>query len=141
MIVSSFLPLGPTGLAGFSLVKLGKDAIILIPATGHAQNSDYALVGPALYGAGLVGAMLLWGLGVSLGSIFSLGTLYWADCTRDLVHVDRVGQFLPTMAGGCFAFQYGVSVKLLNEGVEKAITDCLTLRRWWGLTFVSHALR
>jgi len=75
MIVSSFLPLGPTGLAGFSLVKLGKDAIVLIPATSHAQNADFAFVGPGLYGAGIVGAMLLWGLGVRETTFLSVPKL------------------------------------------------------------------
>lgn len=66
MIVSSFLPLGPCGLAGFSLVKLGKTAIALIPLVTPEGSGDVDYIGPGLYGAGIVGALLLWGLGVGL---------------------------------------------------------------------------
>lgn len=62
MVVSSFLPLGPTGLAGFSLVRLGKVAVVLLGSEG--RSGDALLIGPGLYGAGIGGALLLWGLGV-----------------------------------------------------------------------------
>lgn len=62
MIVSSFLPLGPTGLAGFSLVKLGKVALPLL--SSDDRSGDILFVGPGLYGAGIGGALLLWSLGV-----------------------------------------------------------------------------
>jgi hypothetical protein len=66
MIVSSFLPLGPTGLAGFSLVKLGKVGLTLVPAVQTGSNKDFAVLAGGMYGAGVVGALLLWGLGVSV---------------------------------------------------------------------------
>ncbi len=65
MIVSSFLPLGPTGLAGYSLVKLGKVGLRMLPAVSNGSNKDLALLSGGMYGAGVVGALLLWGLGVS----------------------------------------------------------------------------
>jgi hypothetical protein len=70
LIVSSFLPLGPCGLAGFSLVKLGKAATVILPAAASANGSradQSALValGMGMFGGGCVGALLLWGLGVS----------------------------------------------------------------------------
>lgn len=67
LIVSSFLPLGPCGLAGFSLVKLGKAATVILPAVSEEQADRTALValGTGMFGGGCVGALLLWGLGVS----------------------------------------------------------------------------
>ncbi len=65
MIVSSFLPLGPTGLAGFSLVKLGKVGLALLPTVQTGSNKDLGVLAGGMYGTGVVGALLLWGLGVS----------------------------------------------------------------------------
>ncbi|CDZ98037.1 Voltage-dependent anion channel [Phaffia rhodozyma] len=82
VIVSSFLPLGPTGLAGFSALKLGVVATMLFPLvkpTGGGVQSETelgkAMAGWALWGVGLGFAILLWGLGIwfmliALGSFF-----------------------------------------------------------------------
>jgi len=66
MIVSSFLPLGPTGLAGFSLVKLGKVALTVLPAVDRTAGGDggrAGLLAGGMYGSGVAGAVLMWGLG------------------------------------------------------------------------------
>lgn len=58
-IVSSFLPLGPTGLGGFSLLKLGAVATKLFPILYPDSNGKGEVAGWALWGFGLGGAVLL----------------------------------------------------------------------------------
>jgi hypothetical protein len=93
-IVSSFLPLGgslsslllsfshvhlsytpgPTGLGGFSALKLGAVAVHLLPLRAASSNHQFPeFAGVALWGFGLVLAMLLWGLGVWFGLIAVAG--------------------------------------------------------------------
>ena len=74
-IVSSFLPLGPTGLGGFSLLKLGAVATKLFPLLYPDSRGKSEVAGWALWGFGLGGAILLWSLGVwfmfvALGGFF-----------------------------------------------------------------------
>lgn len=74
-IVSSFLPLGPTGLGGFSLLKLGAVAADLFPILYADNPVKGEIAGWALWGFGVGGAILLWGLGVwwmfvAMGSLF-----------------------------------------------------------------------
>ncbi|KAH8918248.1 C4-dicarboxylate transporter/malic acid transport protein [Atractiella rhizophila] len=61
LLLTVFLPLGPCGQGGFSLLRLGKDAASLF-----AENSDEGLreLGKAMYGAGAVLSLLFWGLGM-----------------------------------------------------------------------------
>ncbi|KAJ1036083.1 hypothetical protein NDA18_000228 [Ustilago nuda] len=64
VIISVFLPLGPCGQGGEACLHLGRVALHLFqrsPASGVAQLYS---VGQALYGAGLISAMLLFGLGI-----------------------------------------------------------------------------
>ncbi|SPC68134.1 related to SSU1 - plasma membrane sulfite pump [Ustilago sp. UG-2017b] len=68
VIISVFLPLGPCGQGGEACLHLGRVALHLFPnisqpspPSGVAQLYS---VGQALYGAGLISAMLLFGLGI-----------------------------------------------------------------------------
>ncbi|KAL7409010.1 voltage-dependent anion channel-domain-containing protein [Mrakia frigida] len=63
-IVSSFLPLGPTGLGGFALLKMGAVAVELFPIIYPENRVKGEVAGWALWGVGLGGAILLWALGV-----------------------------------------------------------------------------
>ncbi|KEI37788.1 uncharacterized protein L969DRAFT_89761 [Mixia osmundae IAM 14324] len=80
VIVSTFLPLGPCGQAGYALIELGKVCMTLFPALA-ARNpdrpgrKDLSPVGPAMYGCGLVLGLMLWGLGMwwALLAIVSVG--------------------------------------------------------------------
>lgn len=80
MIVSSFLPLGPTGLAGFSLVKLGKVGLALLPTVQTGSNKDLGVLAGGMYGTGVVGALLLWGLGIWF-MIIAIASFYrrWSE--------------------------------------------------------------
>jgi hypothetical protein len=64
-IVSAFLPLGPCGLGGFSLLKLGKISLVLLPKVLPERNVEVSILGAGLYGGGCIGAITLWALGVS----------------------------------------------------------------------------
>lgn len=68
VIISVFLPLGPCGQGGEALLHLGQVAYQLFPTISTRPGSgvqELSLpVGQALFGAGLVGALLLWGLGI-----------------------------------------------------------------------------
>ena len=90
MIVSSFLPIGPTGLAGFSLVKLGKVALTVLPAVDRTAGGDggrAGLLAGGMYGSGVAGAVLMWGLGVS-------GWLSWTSSERKQLMPAWLGLFL-----------------------------------------------
>ncbi|KAG8876797.1 Plasma membrane sulfite pump involved in sulfite metabolism [Tulasnella sp. 331] len=69
-IVSSFLPLGPCGLGGFSSLKLGTVAVRLFPLIEGGPtmqaigNNGRQMAGWTLWGAGLIFALMLWGLGI-----------------------------------------------------------------------------
>lgn len=68
VIVSVFLPLGPCGQGGESALHLGRCALTLFPAVSQLPNTGVPQltlgVGEALYGSGLVVALLLWALGM-----------------------------------------------------------------------------
>ncbi|KAJ1020998.1 hypothetical protein NDA13_005627 [Ustilago tritici] len=68
VIVSVFLPLGPCGQGGEACLHLGRVALHLFPNISQPSPPSgipqlYS-VGQALYGAGLISAMLLFGLGI-----------------------------------------------------------------------------
>ncbi|KAM0791661.1 hypothetical protein ACM66B_006097 [Microbotryomycetes sp. NB124-2] len=69
LIVSTFLPLGPCGQAGYALIELGRVAIRLFPLLAQDQPqrpgvAELAQVGQPMLGAGVVVGLLLWGLGM-----------------------------------------------------------------------------
>ncbi|KAK0518734.1 Plasma membrane sulfite pump involved in sulfite metabolism, partial [Tilletia horrida] len=67
VIISSLLPLGPAGQGGEALLHLGQVAMQLFPRIATAPGSGVPMLqyaGYALFGAGLGGALLLWGLGM-----------------------------------------------------------------------------
>uniref|UniRef100_V5EUW0 Malic acid transporter n=2 Tax=Kalmanozyma brasiliensis (strain GHG001) TaxID=1365824 RepID=V5EUW0_KALBG len=68
VIISVFLPLGPCGQGGEACLHLGRVALELFPTISTPASSSGVpqlfSVGQALYGAGLISAMLLFGLGI-----------------------------------------------------------------------------
>lgn len=63
VIVSVFLPLGPLGQGGFSLMTIGTVAREVFPATG----SLHPMAGEVLYVLGFMIALVLWGFGLVWG--------------------------------------------------------------------------
>ena len=67
VIISVFLPLGPCGQGGEACLHLGQVALRLFPDIATRPGTgvpNLVSTGSALYGAGLVSALLLFGLGV-----------------------------------------------------------------------------
>ncbi len=68
VIISVFLPLGPCGQGGYACLHLGRVALQLFPVISVPASSSGVpqlfSVGQALYGAGLISAMMLFGLGM-----------------------------------------------------------------------------
>lgn len=68
VIISVFLPLGPCGQGGEACLHLGRVALHLFPNISRPSPPSGVpqlfSVGQALYGAGLISAMLLFGLGI-----------------------------------------------------------------------------
>lgn len=69
VIVSTFLPLGPCGQAGFAALQLGQVAHKLFPILARNRESSEAWqelvsVGPVLYGCGIFFCLLLFGFGL-----------------------------------------------------------------------------
>ncbi|KAI9716398.1 MAG: hypothetical protein M1828_000340 [Chrysothrix sp. TS-e1954] len=60
VIVSCFLPLGPLGFGGFTIMYLGKTSLTIFPQT----STLHPLAGPILYVTGYLAALLLWGFGL-----------------------------------------------------------------------------
>ncbi|KAF2138781.1 uncharacterized protein K452DRAFT_233711 [Aplosporella prunicola CBS 121167] len=60
VIVSVFLPLGPLGQGGFSIMNLGKMALEVFPKTGTL----HPMAGEILYVSAFFTAIVLWGFGI-----------------------------------------------------------------------------
>lgn len=65
VIVSTFLPVGPCGQGGYALIELGRQAVVLFPllVARYPQRAyaDLTILGPAMFGSGVVTGLLLWG--------------------------------------------------------------------------------
>ena len=75
VIVSVFLPLGPPSLGGFAVMQLGKVALDVFPKT----HTIHELAGVILYNAGVLVALILWGVALLWG-FFAIATIY--HCKR-----------------------------------------------------------
>ena len=71
VIVSCFLPLGPLGMGGFTIMYLGQVARTLFPATHFIDP----LGGTVAYIMGFLVALLMWGFGL-MWLAFALCTIY-----------------------------------------------------------------
>jgi C4-dicarboxylate transporter/malic acid transport protein len=70
VIVSAFLPLGPLGFGGFTILNLGKRAAVIFPQTGTLDP----LAGRIAYIIGFFVALIMWGWGL-LWFSFALAAL------------------------------------------------------------------
>ncbi|GAA6041597.1 hypothetical protein JCM8097_007761 [Rhodosporidiobolus ruineniae] len=65
VIVSSWLPVGPIGQAGYALIELGRVSVKLFPMISSATNKpELQLLGPSMLGTAVVIGLMLWGLGI-----------------------------------------------------------------------------
>lgn len=75
IIVSSFLPLGPLGMGGYTIFYAGKVARELLPQV--ELLSQVPLAGDMLYVMGLLTALVMWGFGI-VWLVFALATIWSA---------------------------------------------------------------
>jgi len=73
IIVSAFLPLGPLGFGGYTILYLGKMAAVVFPQT-HTIDP---LAGRIAYVLGFFVALIMWGWGL-LWAAFALASIYKA---------------------------------------------------------------
>lgn len=75
IIVSSFLPLGPLGMGGYTIFYAGKVARVLLPQVDLLGQVPIA--GDVLYVVGMLIALIMWGFGL-VWMAFALGTIWSA---------------------------------------------------------------
>lgn len=75
VIVSSFLPLGPLGMGGYSIMYMGKVAKHILPHVDVLSNTPIAA--DVLYLFGMFVALIMWGFGC-VWFVFALGSLWHA---------------------------------------------------------------
>ncbi|KAK5047789.1 hypothetical protein LTR84_006454 [Exophiala bonariae] len=73
VVVSSFLPLGPLGMGGFTIMYLGKVARQVFPRVEFFHNLSIA--GDVVYVMGVFIALIMWGFGLCW-LVFALATIY-----------------------------------------------------------------
>lgn len=104
VVVSSFLPLGPLGMGGFTIMYLGKVAREVFPRVGFLH--DLAVAGDVVFVMGVFVALIMWGFGLCW-LVFALATIY---TTRP---------FPFNMGWWGFTFPLGVyAISTMNFGVE-----------------------
>ena len=64
VIVSCFLPLGPLGQGGFTIMLLGRVALRLFPETGTPKGMPAQHAGEIFYCVGLFIGIIMWGFAV-----------------------------------------------------------------------------
>jgi tellurite resistance protein TehA-like permease len=102
VIVSAFLPLGPLGLGGFTILNLGKLCRQIFPQTGTLDSTSGAFA----YNAGLFTALIMW----------SWGLLWFAFA---LAAINQARPFPFNMGWWGFTFPLGVySISTMAIGVE-----------------------
>ncbi|TKA83365.1 hypothetical protein B0A55_01039 [Friedmanniomyces simplex] len=100
-VVSTFLPLGPLGMGGFSLMTLGKVSLTLFEKTHTLSASTSVHAGDVIYLLGVFIAIIFWG--------FGLVWFAWAIAT-----IHRTPRFPFNMGWWGFTFPLGVYATSTN---------------------------
>jgi len=101
VIVSTFLPLGPLGMGGFSLMTLGRVSLTLLRETHTLPASTSVYAGDFLYLLGFAVALILWGFGL-VWLFFAVASIY------------RTQRFPFNMGWWSFTFPLGVYATSTN---------------------------
>ncbi|KIX94760.1 uncharacterized protein Z520_09450 [Fonsecaea multimorphosa CBS 102226] len=75
VVVSSFLPLGPLGMGGYTIMYLGKVSRLVFPRVHLFQDNLGPLAGDVVYVLGFFVALIMWGFGLCW-LVFALATIY-----------------------------------------------------------------
>ncbi|KAL9106963.1 MAG: hypothetical protein Q9227_008086 [Pyrenula ochraceoflavens] len=77
VIVSCFLPLGPLGMGGYTIMSLGKVARELLPRGSSTLLKDVPVAADVLYVLGIFFALIMWSFGLAW-LVFALVAIYGA---------------------------------------------------------------
>lgn len=122
VIVSAFLPLGPLGFGGFTILQLGKVANDVFPVT----ESIHPIAGQVAYVMGFFIALIMWGYGLVFFA-FALASIYksrpfpfnmgWWGFTFPLgvysVSTLLIGELLPSLFFRVLGTIFGTAVIIL----------------------------
>ncbi|KIW15041.1 hypothetical protein PV08_07828 [Exophiala spinifera] len=75
VVVSSFLPLGPLGMGGYTIMYLGRVSREVLPRVHLFRDLPLTLAGDVLYVFGVFVALIMWGFGL-VWLVFALATIY-----------------------------------------------------------------
>ncbi|EXJ87434.1 hypothetical protein A1O3_04394 [Capronia epimyces CBS 606.96] len=104
VVVSSFLPLGPLGMGGYTIMYLGRVAREVFPRVEFFHNLSVA--GDVVYVMGVFVALIMWGFGLCW-LVFALATIYLTN------------PFPFNMGWWGFTFPLGVyAISTMTFGVE-----------------------
>ncbi|EXJ83572.1 hypothetical protein A1O1_07195 [Capronia coronata CBS 617.96] len=104
VVVSSFLPLGPLGMGGYTIMYLGRVSREVFPRVEFLHN--LAVAGDVVYVMGVFVALIMWGFGLCW-LVFALATIY------------RTRPFPFNMGWWGFTFPLGVyAISTMTFGVE-----------------------
>ena len=124
IIVSSFLPLGPLGMGGYTIMYLGKVAREIFPRVEFFHNLSIA--GDIVYILGIFIALIMWGFGLCW-LVFALAAMYngrpfpfnmgWWGFTFPLgvysISTITFGNEMPSLFFKVLGTVFGVAVTLL----------------------------
>lgn len=75
VVVSSFLPLGPLGMGGYAVMRLGAVSHRIFPKTNFFESEGIEVVGDIFYVLGLFCGLIMWGFGLTW-LVFALASIY-----------------------------------------------------------------
>jgi len=75
VVVSSFLPLGPMGMGGFAIMRLGTVSRIVFPQTEFFQSQGITIAGDVFYVLGAFTSLIMWAFGLTW-LCFALASIY-----------------------------------------------------------------
>ncbi|KAK4952714.1 Plasma membrane sulfite pump involved in sulfite metabolism [Elasticomyces elasticus] len=148
-IVSTFIPTGPLGMGGFSLITLGKISMALFEKTHTLPASKLVYAGDFVYLLGFCVAFMLWGFGL-VWLFFALATIvrtprfpfnmgWWGFVFPLGVYAtttNALAQELPSAFFEVLGAIFSVSVMLLWVVVAAGTLQ----RSWTGKMFYSPCL-
>ncbi|KAH8828453.1 voltage-dependent anion channel [Flagelloscypha sp. PMI_526] len=145
-ILSVFLPLGPTGQAGFSILLVGQYFKKALPVNhGGSEFLNSAVIGDIIYGQCVIIAFVLWSL-ASMWDIFALISLLHAifiKKTKFTFGTNFFGMIFPNGVYANLTIALAATFDSAFFRVWGAIYACFTLCLWTGvaLNTVRHVYR
>jgi tellurite resistance protein TehA-like permease len=119
-IVSSFIPLGPTGQAGFSILIIGRSMKAFLPVAGSTSPFlGSAQVGEAVFAMCICLSFILWALSTTWLGFALLGIQHVLRRTRVPFQLSFWGMIFPNVSDGTSP----LSVDPLDESTRRVYTQ------------------